>query len=58
MKKTNVYMCSKGHLHYCDEPPESCQHRGCDCKDFGLVSSDFELEGEDGISEEPRHDNN
>ena len=57
MKKTNVYMCSKGHLHYCDEEPESCKHQNCDCKDFGMVSSDFEVEDDDGISDESGYSN-
>lgn len=52
MKKTNVYMCSKGHLHYCDEPPEECTYQNCNSKEFGLVSSEFEVEDDDGVSEE------
>jgi len=58
MKKTNVYMCSKGHLHYCDDEPEKCKHKNCDSKSFGLVSTDFELEDDNGVSEESRYNNN
>jgi len=52
MKKTNVYMCSKGHLHYCDDPPEVCKHQNCNSKEFGLVNTDFEVEEEDEHSED------
>ena len=52
MKKTNVYMCSKGHLHYCDQPPEKCKHKDCESKEFGQVSRDFVVEDDDGVSEE------
>ena len=51
MKKINVYMCSNGHLHYCEEPPEVCNYQKCGCKDFGLVSRDFELEDVDETEE-------
>ena len=52
MKTTNVYMCSKGHLHYCDDEPEECKYQNCESTTFGMVSSDVELEDSDGISEE------
>lgn len=56
MKKTSVYMCSKGHLHYCDDPPKVCNHQNCGCKEFGLIScSNFDLEEDDGLSEESRY---
>ena len=58
MKTTHVYMCSKGHLHYCDDPPKRCKHQGCDSTDFGVVSNDFEMEDDDGVSGESEHDSN
>jgi len=51
MKKTCVYMCSKGHLHYCDDEPEECTYQNCNSKEFGLVNTDFEVEDDDGISD-------
>lgn len=51
MKKTNVYMCSNGHLHYCEDPPKICKHKKCGSTEFGLVSRNFELEDVDDTEE-------
>ena len=58
MKTTHVYMCSKGHLHYCDDPPDQCTYQNCNSRNFGIISNEFEMEDDDGISGEPEHDSN
>lgn len=58
MKKTRVYMCSKGHLHYCDDPPEMCTYQNCNSRDFGVVSNEYEMEDDDGPTEQSRNDYN
>ena len=57
MKKTNVYMCSNGHLHYYEDPPKICKHKKCGSTEFGLISRDFELEDVND-TEESEYDNN
>ena len=54
MKTTKVYMCSKGHLHYCDKEPKICDHQNCGSTEFGVIIADDtegDTEEDDGISD-------
>ena len=54
MTQVSVYMCDKGHLHYGDDPPETCHI--CGSKNFGQITA-VAVEDEDGIPNQSGYDN-